>query len=140
MLLLTSHDVRKRALNYLQTHQVLSLATHGPLGLWAAAVFYASDGFDCYFLSAAHTRHARNIAINPNVAATIQEDYRDWEGIQGIQLEGPQVPFRQDGERTEPQLQAALSKVNWYRIRPSTFYFIDNSRGLGHRDKITLSG
>ena len=66
----------------------MTLATHGPEGLWAAAVFYVSDGFELTFLSAGHTRHARNMAASPAVAATIQEDYSDWAAIKGIQLEG----------------------------------------------------
>jgi uncharacterized protein len=128
----------------------MTLATHGPLGLWAAALFYASDQFDFYFLSAGHTRHAQNIAASPQTAATIQEDYRDWPAIRGIQLEGETVlltdaareaaialyqqkyPFVAD----DPALQAALQRVNWYRLRPTALYYLDNSRGFGHRDQI----
>ena len=70
-------------------NNVVTLATSGPEGIWAAAVFYAEDGFELTFLSAEHTRHARNIASQSHVAATIQEDYADWPGIQGIQLKAP---------------------------------------------------
>ena len=84
-------DAKQLALAYLANHQVMTLATSGPQGLWAAAVFYASEGFTLTFLSAAHTRHAQNITAVPHVAATIQEDYRDWQKIQGIQLEGSVV-------------------------------------------------
>lgn len=76
------------AREYLAGHNVMTLATHGPMGLWAAAVFYVNDGWQLYFLSAGHTRHATNLAASPRVAATIQEDYADWEAIKGIQLEG----------------------------------------------------
>ncbi len=148
-----SRDPSQLALDYLQSHQVLTLATHGPQGLWAAAVFYAADGFDLYFLSAGHTRHAQNISAESHVAGTIQEDYRDWPAIQGIQLEGDVVqlmgedrvsaealyrqryPFLQ---QADPQIQRGLARVNWYRCRPSLLYFIDNRLGLGHRDEIDL--
>ena len=83
-----SDAVRQAALDYLATHQVLTLATHGDGVVWAAAVFYVHEGWSLYFLSAGHTRHARNIANQPRVAGTIQEDYRDWGAIKGIQLEG----------------------------------------------------
>ena len=145
-------DPRALALAYLAGHQVITLATFGPLGLWAAAVFYVNDGFDLYFLSAAHTRHAQNLATRPGVAATIQEDYRDWEAIRGIQLEG--VVQLLDGPGRDAaisryqakypfinrstQLAAALTRIGWYRLQPTQLYFIDNSQGLGHRDQITL--
>lgn len=141
---------KQAALAYAQSHSVMTLATHGPLGLWAAALFYASDQFDFYFLSAGHTRHAQNIAASPQTAATIQENYRDWPAIRGIQLEGEtalltgaereaaialyrqKYPFVAD----DPALQAAFQRVNWYRLRPTALYYLDNSRGFGHRDQI----
>jgi uncharacterized protein len=128
----------------------MTLATHGPLGLWAAALFYASDQFDFYFLSAGHTRHAQNLAASPQTAATIQEDYRDWPAIRGIQLEGETAPLTGAERETaialyrqkypfvadDPALQAALQRVNWYRLRPTALYYLDNSQGFGHRDQI----
>ena len=80
---MTTRDPRALALAYLAAHQVMTLATRTADDLWAAAVFYASEGFQLYFLSAGHTRHARHIAARPRVAATIQEDYRDWPDIRG---------------------------------------------------------
>lgn len=147
-------DTRSLALDYLNSHHVLTLATHGSEGLWAAAVFYASAGFDLYFLSAGHTRGtARNIATSPHVAATIQEDYADWSAIKGIQLEGA-VRLLAGRERegaiatytkkfsflAQPvaAVEAALSRVNWYCLSPSRLYFVDNHRGFGKRDEVEL--
>lgn len=142
---------REAALNYLDNHQVMTLATVGEDGVWAAAVFYVNKGFDLYFLSASHTRHARHIAAAGRVAATIQEDYDGWEAIQGIQLEGvarllegaeretaillyeEKYPFV---ARADQQIQAALARVDWYRLRPDALYFVDNSRGFGFRDRV----
>jgi uncharacterized protein len=145
--------VRQAALDYLQSHQVMTLATTGPDGIWAAAVFYVNDLFDLIFLSAGHTRHGRNLSARPDVAATIQEDYRDWPAIQGIQLEG-KVHQLTGAERATavrqyegkypfvataaPAIQSALQRVNWYRLAPTRLYFIDNSQGLGHRDEVAL--
>lgn len=146
-------DPRQLVLAYLQRHRVMTLATYGPDGVWAAAVFYASDGFDLYFLSARHTRHAQNIVATPRIAATIQEDYTDWAAIQGIQLAGD-VTRLTGRERLQaialyqakfaflaqapPPIKAAFEKVDWYRLRPYQLYFVDNSRGFGHRDEIDL--
>ena len=106
-----------------------------------------------YFLSAGHTRHAQHIAASPHIAATIQEDYADWAAIQGIQLSG-EVTQLSGSERLKAialyqskfsflaqaptVIRAAFEKVNWYRLRPYQLYFVDNSRGFGHRDEIIL--
>lgn len=147
-----SAEARQRALAYVTGHHVMTLVTHGPLGLWAAAVFYADEGFRLYFLSAGHTRHAQNLAASPRVAATIQEDYADWPTIRGIQLEGTvrqlageereaaidryrrKYPFL---EQATPAIVTALARVNWYCLTPERLYLIDNSRGFGYRDEIT---
>lgn len=146
-------DPRAEALRYLAGHQVLSLATATATDIWSAAVFYVNQEFRVYFLSAGHTRHARNMQASPRVAATIQEDYKDWPDIKGIQLEG--VVERLAGADRQraldlyqekypfllsagAQIATALARVNWYRLTPQRLYYIDNSRGLGHRDEISL--
>jgi hypothetical protein len=37
-------------------------------------------------------------------------------------------------------LKAKLAGVRLYRVVPHAVYFIDNSKGFGHRDKLDLSG
>lgn len=145
----------KVPLTYLRHHHVMTLATQGTEGPWAAAVFYVNDSADLYFLSAPTARHARNIETDSRVAATVNEDYSNWQEIQGIQLEGEAVrlnvpdsvraaalfakkfaftvPDRMDGA-----IAAAMNKVAWYRLRPSKLYFIDNSRGLGFREQFEV--
>ncbi len=146
-------DSREQALAYLGQCNVMTLATYGPQGLWAAAVFYVNDLFNLYFLSAGHTRHGLNIAASSQVAATIQKDYAGWQEIRGVQLEGSVQQLA--GETREqaialylakypfineagPEIRAAFQGVNWYRLTPTRLYFIDNSRGLGRRDEIDL--
>lgn len=146
--------LRAEVLAYLQGHQVMTLATVGAEGVWATAVFYVNDGFDLYFLTAGHTRHGHNIGARAVIAAAIQEDYRDWDDIKGIQLEGEVVTLAGDERDTavnlytqkypfitqaDDTMQAALAKVNWYRLRPKRLYFIDNRKGLGHRDEVELN-
>jgi len=135
----------------------MSLATSGEEGLWAAALFYASEAFELYFLSAPSTRHAINIEANARVCATIQEDYRSWRDIKGIQLAGiatrlqgaqrlaaiecyeRKFPFVHDAPGMARELASALRRVNWYRVIPDRVAFVDNSLGFGHRDEISLS-
>lgn len=66
----------------------MTLATAKGESPWAAAVFYANDGFTLYFLSDPECRHSKDIAENPIVAATVNEDYHDWREIKGIQMDG----------------------------------------------------
>ena len=144
---------RKLVLEYLGQHQVMSLATIGPEGPWAAAVFYVNKDFAFYFLSAERTRHSQNLAGYSRAAATIQEDYKDWPAIKGIQLEGVVSQLkgteRQWGQslyeekypfikNATSQIRLGLARVNWYQLLPDRLYFIDNSKGLGHRDEILL--
>jgi uncharacterized protein YhbP (UPF0306 family) len=147
-------DSRILALEYLAEHQVMTLATGSGTQIWAAAVFYVNQDFSLFFLSSGHTRHARHLTVNPWAAATIQEDYDEWQKIKGIQLEGRvsllsgtaqkmaiqvyanKYPFL--GQATGA-LAAALKKVNWYRITPSRLYYIDNSQGFGHREEVLLT-
>ena len=143
--------------DYLSTHHVATLATHGEQGPWAAAVFYARDNASLIFLSSPNSRHCLNLAQNPRCAATIQEDYHDWRAIKGIQMEGQVRQLHDEEERdaqqlyqkkfpfinplgnVAPQILKAVARVRWFRLEPECFYFIDNSKGFGHRDVIDLA-
>jgi len=147
---------RARALAYLREHSVVTLATNGPQGLWAAAVFYVNQDFTLYFLSAPDSRHSLNIAAHPTVAATIHEDYRDWPQIKGIQLEGTagriegaakaqaiarygrKFPVVGNLAHAPAAIVRALQRIAWYRLTPQRLYLIDNSLGFGHRDEIPI--
>ena len=143
--------------DYLTTHHVMTLATQGAGGPWAAAVFYASDSCSLIFLSSPNSRHCRNLAQDARCAATIQEDYRDWPQIKGIQLEGrvrelhgeeeshaqhlygEKFPIAGPLANVPPSIVKALARVRWFRLVPERFYFIDNSKGFGHREEIGLT-
>ena len=146
-----------RVQRYLMDHNVATLATGSNGDIWAAAVFYVSDGYTLYFLSSPTTRHCIDLAHNPRVAVTIQEDYADWLKIKGVQIEGIATELSGAEEEKARRLYGrkfpvvgllapapaaivkALAKVRWYRIVPQRLYFIDNSIGLGHRDEVDLS-
>jgi uncharacterized protein YhbP (UPF0306 family) len=146
-------DSRTSALDYLRQHQVMTLAVRSGDNIWAAAVFYVNLNFDFIFLSAGHTRHAQYLAVNPWAAATIQEDYAEWQAIKGLQLEGT-VQVLSGADRREAiklygekypfigqasgTMAAALNNVNWYRLVPTRLYYIDNSQGFGHREEVPL--
>jgi uncharacterized protein len=147
-------SLRERTLAYLRDHNVMTLATTGPQGLWAAAVFYVNDGFTLYFLSAPTSRHSLNVETQPGISATIQEDYKDWRQIKGIQLEGEakriegaeqaatiaryglKFPIVGNLASAPAEIVKAMSRIVWYKVVPTQLYFIDNALGLGHRDEV----
>lgn len=151
---MTQAKARDRALDYLAVHRVMTLATQGPEGPWAADVFYANDGFNLYFVSAPTSRHSRNLAAQAGAAATVHEDYLDWREIKGIQLEGTveqvaqaeeasvrelygkKFPDVADPAPTPAAIAAAFAKVRWYKLAAARVYFVDNSVGFGHRDQV----
>ena len=150
-------DLRSRVLALLAEHHVMTLATSGADGPWAAAVFYAHDDLRLYFLSAPTTRHARHIDANPRVAATIQRDYDDWPGIRGLQLSGTvrvvaaedekrvralyqrRYPLIGGGAGVPRKLLEALDKIRWYEFAPEDIHLIDNTLGFAHREHYSPS-
>ena len=157
-------QLRRDLLDYLATHNVMTIASCDRNVPWAAAVFYASDEFDLYFFSNPKSRHGVNMAANAVVSAAIHEDYSDWRAIRGIQLEGRterlrslrlqarfwevylrKFPFVKQFFSLGGQagsmgdiLKTKLAGVRLYRIVPHAVYFIDNSKGFGHRDRLDL--
>ena len=141
---------------YLRDHHIMTLASHGAEGVWAAAVFYANDGFAIYFLSAPDSRHCRNLVSDPRASAAVHADYTDWREIKGVQMEGlvsvltgeeeeqarrlygAKFPVVGKLEQAPASIVKALAKVRWYRLIPERLYFIDNSAGFGHRDEVDL--
>ncbi len=125
-------------------------------GPWAAAVFYAHDATTLYFLSSARSRHARDLARDARVAVSIQSQPADWKDIRGIQLQGQAVqlegaerlaamaryglrfPIVGNLARAPAAIVQAFAKVSWYRVDAKYLFFIDNSKGFGHRDRLDL--
>lgn len=149
-------ELRQRVRRYLEAHNVMTLATAGPEGPWAAAVFYAGDERGLVFLSSPSSRHASELARQPRVAATVQDDTADWAAIKGVQLEGTASELQGPERDAAQQLYArkfplvagaaaapaaivqALARVRWYRLAPQRLHFVDNSLGFGHRDELLL--
>jgi uncharacterized protein len=154
-----SDELKQQFLDYLQSHNTMTLATCAGDLPWAATVFYASDDLRIYFFSAPDSRHCQNLSANARVAVTIQEDYKDWRKIKGIQLEGKVVLV--DGILEKAKAMAiyarkypeviklftdpasgvfykAFLKVRFYCVEPEKVFFIDNEQGFGKRQELVL--
>jgi uncharacterized protein len=152
-------ELKQQVLDYLQGHNTMTLATcFGDLP-WGATVFYASDDLNLYYFSAPDSRHCQNLAANARVAVTIQEDYKDWRQIKGVQLEGAVMLVDSVFEKakamavygrkyrdvvklfTDPssgEFYKAFLKVKFYRVTPEKVFFIDNTQGFGKRRELFL--
>lgn len=144
--------------DYLAAQSVMTLATQDADGPWAAAVFYAQLDDDLVFVSSPRSRHAGHLARDAHCAAAIHGQADDWARIRGIQLEGrvelldagagaldaarsrygEKFPFARPAVAAAPILQA-LARVQWYRLRITRLWFIDNARGFGQRQMFEAS-
>ncbi len=101
-------------------------------------------------MSEPDARHSLNVARDARAAVVIQEDYRDWRVIQGIQMEGTaaqigplaqaarpmelyggKYPFLGDWRNPPPAVARAHGSARVYRFIPNRALFIDNTKGLG---------
>lgn len=156
-----SDNLKQQILDYLHSHNTMTLATCAGDSPWAATVFYASEEFRLYFFSSPESRHCQNLAANPHVAVTVQEDYKDWREIKGIQLEGKVVAVESVLEKakamtayarkyptviklfTNPAsgvFYKAFLKVKFYCVMPERVFYIDNEQGFGKRQELAVSG
>ena len=135
---------------YLKNHGLLTLATVSPEGLpMAHSVEYIHEGNTIYFISHQDTRKMANIANNPKVAYTVDEDYQDWTVIQGIQMMG-EASFVQDPAEFKrlmgiymqkfPQVkvfpQEMVEAMKLVKVEPVHAKYIDNTQGMGHHELI----
>lgn len=160
-----SEELRRKVLDYLRGHHVLTLATVGPDGPAAASLFYAcNDALNLYFLSDPASQHCVNLEANPRVAVTVHGDQSDWRQIQGVQLWGTagqvtnphelrhalatytsRFPFVGEMMRSlsvlspqgesSPELAGRLRAARLYRITPQRVRWIDNTMGFAHKEE-----
>ncbi|HVO94298.1 MAG TPA: pyridoxamine 5'-phosphate oxidase family protein [Terriglobales bacterium] len=152
-------SLKQQVIEYLESHNTMTLATCAGEMPWASTVFYASDDLRLYFFSSPDSRHCQNLTGNPRVAVTIQEDYKDWRKIKGIQLEGKVCLV--DGLTSKAKALAiyarkypavlklftdpasgiyhkAFLKVKFYRVSPERLFYIDNEQGFGKRQELAV--
>jgi len=155
-----SDSLKQQILSYLEAHNTMTLATSSGDIPWAATVFFASDDLRLYFFSSPDSRHCQNLAANPRVAVTVQEDYKDWRDIKGIQLEGRITAVDSVLEKakamtvyarkypaaiklftnpTSGVFYKAFLKVKFYCVVPERVFFIDNDQGFGKRQEWVIA-
>lgn len=156
-------DEQEPIRQFLEAHNTATIATlHGDRP-WAGAVFYANDeALNLYFKTDPTTWRGKDIAINPHVAATIQDDGQRWTEIRGLQISGEcrllaaseerrvhdlyldKFSFLQNAEPSaaDPKMRVVadrLATTPYYCLKPQWIRLIDNARGFGHKNEVQLS-
>ncbi|MEJ8569675.1 pyridoxamine 5'-phosphate oxidase family protein [Elongatibacter sediminis] len=140
---------------FVDAFSTLTLATTGPDGPWAAALFFARDeALNLYFISSPKSRHVRNLGADRRVCVTVNGDHDDWFDIRGLQIDGVAeyiAPAQRDevaeyylsrfsdlrrivsepGTAAEHKIAAAFQASEFIRVRPQFIRLIDNTRGFG---------
>lgn len=80
-------SIKRRILQLLDTHRVMTIATLRPDG-WpqATTVGYANEGLTLWFLCGLDSQKARNLAHDDRVSITIDHDTPDIMAITGLSM------------------------------------------------------
>lgn len=148
--------------SFLDSLSTLTLATCGPAGPWAAALFFVRDEeFNLYFISSQSSRHVQDLLTDPNVAVTVNGDPDNWIEIRGLQISGTAevVTENERADATSLYLQKfsdvrrilsapstdaerriaeSFTASEFFRIRPRTVRMIDNIKGFGYKAEFVL--
>lgn len=122
---------------FIRKHHVLTLATQSNEGLWCANCFYAFDPErgELLFTSSPDTRHGREMAESPRVAASIVLETRVVGRVQGLQITGTAHPA--DGEGRKIYLKrfpyAAVADLHLWALKLETLKLTDNTLGFGKK-------
>ncbi|MDH3977318.1 MAG: pyridoxamine 5'-phosphate oxidase family protein [Gammaproteobacteria bacterium] len=152
-----SEDQHLAIRQMLESHNTITLATASEEGPWAASVFYASDkDFNLYFVSDYRTRHARDMAGQPDVVVTVNADCAEWTGVKGLQIAGQATTidglqrvnalrhyllkfsdvkalFERPKDQNEETIAKRLKAANMYCLKPRWIRLIDNSKWFGYK-------
>jgi uncharacterized protein YhbP (UPF0306 family) len=150
-------DLVARIGTFLDAHHVMTLATIGDAGAHAASLMYARAGFTLQWTSDPQSRHSQYLERDARVTATVAPDYADFRVIRGLQIAGR--ARRLDGRAAEdaraalvaryaflaelasgpPKLRVAFETAAFYAVVPERVTLIDNARGFGHKETLTLA-
>jgi uncharacterized protein len=161
---MAEEGLRSKVLTYLKEHNAMTLSTLSDGQPWAAAVFYVHDDrLNLYFLSDPKSLHSQQLMKNARVSVAINEDYRDWREIKGIQLEGvagkvtspvekaraltlylSKFPFVRNfvtsplAVLTQMAIAGKPFAVEVYRVTPEHLFYLDNETGFSNRAELSL--
>ncbi len=139
-------------LDLLDKHRLMTVATLRPDG-WpqATTVGYANDGLTLYFLCAATSQKAENIARDNRISLTVDSDTADPMGITGLSMAARATPVADQGEIAKvlgllvgkyPEYKDMpspdIGQMKVMRVIPEVVSILDYSKGFGHADLVRV--
>ena len=143
---------RSKIADFLAQCITLTVSTVSPNGSPRAAdVYFCSDAdLNVYFYSDPASRHSRNIARDPRVAAAVRIESIDWHEVKGVQLEGEAARVDDLDERQKAwrmmcakfpfyeSFTDVIARLEIYRITPQSVRWLDNSISFGYKEDFDL--
>ncbi len=155
-------DIKKAALDIIDMQQVITIATSDNGVPWAAPVYYIFYDGLFYFFSKPDSRHIADSLNTGKSAASIHSESSGWADIRGVQMEGvisavginkssgiafsryiKKFNFIKEIKQSGASIKDLSSlestfKVKFYKLKPDTAYYIDNSIRFGFRERVRL--
>lgn len=135
---MSSQELDKRFVSFIQKHHVLTVATVNSLGEpYTANCFYAYDKRRNRFIftSDTTTRHGREIEADARVALSIVLETRVVGRVQGLQVVGRAM--RGDDEAKSVYIKrfpyAAVAPLSLWMVEPTMLKLTDNTLGFGKK-------
>ena len=144
--------VKRKALEILQHHRIMTVATLRPDG-WpqATTVGYANDGLTLYFCCGRDSQKAANLAHDDRISLTIDHDPDQVMEINALSMSA-RAKNVDDPDELEKAFGLLKAKYPWqegapaqspppeltrvFRVTPDVISVIDYTKGFGHTDLI----
>jgi nitroimidazol reductase NimA-like FMN-containing flavoprotein (pyridoxamine 5'-phosphate oxidase superfamily) len=145
-------EIRRKILNLLEQHRIMTVATLRPDG-WpqATTVGYVNEGLTLWFLCGLDSQKAANLALDDRLSLTIDHDTSDIMAITGLSMaaRAQAVTDRAEAEKVLRMLPSKYpdqpmpgpmpgpDEVRLFRVTPTIISVLDYSKGFGHTDLVT---
>jgi len=146
---MSQNEIKQQIAQYLGSHPFINLATVTAGGApQAHTVAFVADGATVFFTTRKDTRKALNLAANPKVAYTLDQDqYDSFMEITGVQMEGA-ASVVSDPEEIARIGELYSAKFGGgmpfpptdmhivVKVEPVRAYYLDYAKGFGHKDLV----
>ena len=144
-----SNALKQRVADYLKRKPYGTLATVSPDGRPVThAMGFVSQGTTISFATSRDTRKFQNIQSNPQVAFSAEDATENWLQIKGVQIQGTVCVVEESQKGSVGALFIAKypqmanlppdPRFVFLKMTPSEAYFLDYSKGFGHREHVTF--
>ena len=155
-------DLKKASFEIINSQHVMTIASACNGIPWSAPVYYIFFEGSFYFFSKPTSRHIMDALNTKKAAASIHSESSGWADIRGLQFAGEistsgintssgkafslyikKFNFINDIKTTASSIKDILSlesafKVKFYRLKPETVYYLDNSISFGFKERVIL--